>query len=156
MMMGFSGHFLNEAKTLGTMRSRTDTMRFVANPRRATDAGKPVEPFADSLAIVVDGLSASTSEMFAAALQSLGRARVFGERTPGQALPALATRLPTGDVLMHVVADFVMPDGSRLEGNGVLPDEVVPLTRPDVVAGRDAALEAALRWVAGQVRASNQ
>jgi carboxyl-terminal processing protease len=152
MMMGVSGHFLNDAKTLGTMRSRTDTMRFVANPRRATDAGTPVEPYAGSLAIVVDGLSASTSEMFAAALQSLGRARVFGERTPGQALPALATKLPTGDVLMHVVADFVMPDGSRLEGKGVLPDEVVPLTRPDVVAGRDAALEAALRWAAGPTR----
>jgi C-terminal processing protease CtpA/Prc len=56
---------------------------------------------------------------------------------------------------MHVVADFVTPDGSRLEGKGVVPDEVVPLTRPDVLAGRDAALEAALRW-AGQTRASNQ
>jgi carboxyl-terminal processing protease len=155
MVMGVSGHFLSEPKTLGTMRSRSDTMRFVANPRRATDAGKPVEPYAGALAIIVDGLSASTSEMFAAALQSLGRARIFGERTPGQALPALATKLPTGDVLMHVVADFVTPDGSRLEGKGVLPDEVVPLTRPDVLAGRDAALEAALRW-AGQTRASNQ
>jgi carboxyl-terminal processing protease len=156
MMMGVSGHFLNEAKTLGTMRSRTDTMRFVANPRRATDGGRPVEPYAGSLAIIVDGLSASTSEMFAAALQSMGRARVFGERTPGQALPALATKLPTGDVLMHVVADFVMPDGSRLEGKGVLPDEVVPLTRADVVAGRDAALEAAVRWATGPTRASNK
>ena len=154
MMMGVSGHFLNDAKTLGTMRSRSDTMRFVANPRRATDAGTPVEPYAGSLAIVVDGLSASTSEMFAAALQSLGRARVFGERTPGQALPALATKLPTGDVLMHVVADFVTPDGSRLEGKGVVPDELVPLTRADVVAGRDAALEAAVRWAAAQMRTS--
>jgi carboxyl-terminal processing protease len=94
--------------------------------------------------------------MFAAALQSLGRARVFGERTPGQALPALATKLPTGDVLMHVVADFVTPDGARLEGKGVLPDEVVPLTRRDIVSGRDAPLEAALRWAAGQARASDQ
>lgn len=156
MIMGVSGHFLNAPKTLGTMRSRTDTMRFVANPRFATDAGAPVTPYAGSLAIVVDGLSASTSEMFAAALQSLGRARVFGERTPGQALPALATKLPTGDVLMHVVADFVTSDGSRLEGKGVVPDEVVPLNRPDVVARRDAALEAAIRWAGGQTRASNR
>jgi carboxyl-terminal processing protease len=155
MMMGVSGHFLNDAKTLGTMRTRGNEMRFVANPRRATDSGVPVEPYAGSLAILVDGLSASTSEMFAAGLQALGRARVFGERTPGQALPALATKLPTGDVLMHVVADFVTPDGSRLEGKGVLPNEVVPLTRDDVVSGRDAPLEAALRWV-GQMRVSNR
>lgn len=147
MMMGVSGHFLPEPRTLGTMRTRGEEMRFVANPRRATDAGVPVEPFAGSLAILVDGLSASTSEMFAAAMQALGRARVFGERTAGQALPAMATRLPNGDVLMHVVADFVSPDGSRIEGRGVFPDEPAPLTRGDLASGRDAPLAAALRWI---------
>ena len=146
MMMGAAGHFLNEPSTLGIMRSHGEEMRFVANPRRATDSGVPVEPFAGDVAILVDGLSASTSEMFAAALQALGRARVFGERTAGQALPAVATRLPTGDVLMHVVADFVAPDGTRIEGRGVIPDEVVPLTQADLVAGRDEPLECALRW----------
>ena len=146
MMMGAAGHFLNEPRTLGIMRSRGEEMRFVANPRRATDSGVPVEPFAGDFAILVDGLSASTSEMFAAAMQAIGRARVFGERTAGQALPAVATRLPTGDVLMHVVADFVAPDGTRIEGRGVIPDEMVPLTRADLVAGRDAPLECAIRW----------
>ena len=147
MMMGVAGHFLNEEKTLGTMRTRGEEMRFIANPRRSTDAGVAVEPFAGPLAILVDGMSASTSEMFAAGLQALGRARVFGERSAGQALPAMATKLPTGDVLMHVVADFVAPDGSRIEGRGVTPDTVVPLVRSDIVAGRDAPLEAALDWI---------
>jgi carboxyl-terminal processing protease len=147
MMMGVAGHFLNEPRTLGIMRTRGEEMRFVANPRRATDAGIAVEPFGGDVAIIVDGLSASTSEMFAAAMQSIGRARVFGERTAGQALPAMATRLPSGDVLMHVVADFVAPDGSRIEGRGVIPDELVPLTQADLIAGRDAPLEAALRWM---------
>jgi carboxyl-terminal processing protease len=112
-----------------------------------TDAGAAVEPFAGSLAILVDELSASTSEIFAAALQAIGRARIFGERTPGQALPAIATRLPNGDVLMHVVADFIAPDGSRIEGRGVLPDERVPLELADLRAGRDAPLEAAVHWI---------
>ena len=147
MMMGVSGHFLSEPRTLGTMRTRGDEMRFVANPRRATDAGVAVEPFAGRLALLVDGLSASTSEMFAAAMQSIGRARVFGERTAGQALPAMATRLPSGDVLMHVVADFVSPDGSRIEGRGVYPDEPVPITYRDLASERDAPLSAALRWI---------
>jgi carboxyl-terminal processing protease len=155
MMMGVAGHFLTEPRTLGIMRTRGDEMRFVANPRFATDAGVSVRPFEGRLAIVVDGLSASTSEMFAAAMQALGRARVFGERTAGQALPAMATRLPTGDVLMHVVADFVAPDGSSIEGRGVFPDEPVPLTRRDVLTGRDAPLEAALRWIE-QARPTSQ
>ena len=146
MMMGAAGYFLTEPRTLGIMRSHGEEMRFVANPRRATDSGVPVEPFAGDVAILVDGLSASTSEMFAAAMQAIGRARVFGERTAGQALPAVATRLPTGDGLMHVVADFVAPDGTRIEGRGVIPDEVVRLTRADLVEGRDAPLECAIRW----------
>jgi carboxyl-terminal processing protease len=147
MMMGVAGHFMNEPQPLGTMRTRGEEMRFVANPRRVTDAGVAVEPFAGPLAIVVDGLTASTSEMFAVALQSLGRARVFGERTAGQALPAMTTRLPNGDVLMHVVADFEAPNGTRVEGVGVVPDEVAPLTYEDLRAGRDAPLDAALRWI---------
>jgi carboxyl-terminal processing protease len=147
MMMGVAGHFLNEPLTLGTMRTRGDEMRFVANPRRSTDAGLAVEPYGGPVAILVDVMSASTSEMFSASLQALGRARVFGERTSGQALPAIATRLPNGDVLMHVIADFVAADGSRIEGRGVVPDEPVPLTRADLSAGRDAPLDAAVRWI---------
>ena len=147
MMMGAAGHFLGEPLTLGTMRTRGDEMRFVANPRRATEAGVAVEPYSRPLAILVDGMSASTTEMFSAALQALGRARVFGERTAGQALPAMATRLPNGDVLMHVIADFVAADGSRIEGTGVRPDELVPLNRADLSAGRDAPLSAALLWI---------
>jgi carboxyl-terminal processing protease len=147
MMMGAAGHFLSEPRTLGTMRTRGDEMRFAANPRRVSTAGAPVEPFGGPLAIVIDGLSASTSEMFAAGLQALGRARVFGERSAGQALPAIATRLPTGDVLMHVVADFVAADGTRIEGRGAVPDEMVPLVSADVLAGRDAPLAAALDWI---------
>jgi len=154
MMMGVAGHFLQEPRTLGVMRSRGEEVRFAANPRRGTDAGVPGEPFSGDVAILVDGFSASTSEMFAAAMQAIGRARIFGERTAGQALPAMATRLPTGDVLMHVVADFVAPDGSKIEGRGVIPDELIPLSRSDLATGRDAPLEAALRWIGqpGQAR----
>jgi carboxyl-terminal processing protease len=147
MMIGVAGHFLNEPLTLGIMRTRGDEMRFVANPRRSTEAGLTVQPYSGPLAILVDGMSASTSEMFSASLQALGRARIFGERTSGQALPAIATRLPNGDVLMHVIADFVAADGSRVEGRGVVPDETVPLTRADLSAGRDAAIDAAVRWI---------
>ena len=50
--------------------------------------------------------------------QALGRARVFGERTPGMALPALMLRLPNQDVLYHAIADFVDPNGVRVEVSG--------------------------------------
>jgi carboxyl-terminal processing protease len=147
MVMGVAGHFMGEPHSLGTMRTLGGEMRFAVNPRRATAAGASVEPFAGPLGIIVDELSASTSEIFAKGMQSLGRARIFGERSAGQALPAMATRLPNGDVLMHVIADFVAPDGSRIEGRGVTPDERVALTIADARAGRDAPLEAAVAWI---------
>ena len=64
----------------------------------------------------------------------------------GQALPALFSRLPNGDVLIHAYGDFVTADGTRLEGRGVVPDQVVPLDRAQLLGGHDRTLEAALAW----------
>jgi carboxyl-terminal processing protease len=147
MVAGVGGHFLDSIVSLGTMRTRGSELRFVVNPRRATSRGEPVRPYGGRLAILIDPLTGSTSEIFAAGMQAIGRARIFGETSAGQALPAMATRLPTGDVLLHVTADLVAPDGRRVEGRGVVPDEPAPLRREELLAGRDAALEAAVRWI---------
>ncbi|HEX6942636.1 MAG TPA: S41 family peptidase [Gemmatimonadaceae bacterium] len=147
MIMGLSGHFFTEPETLGTLRMREATMRYVANPIRVSRSGATLKPFAGRVAILVDELSASTTEILAAALQRLGRARVFGTPSAGQALPALLTKLPNGDRLMYVVGDFAGPGGTRLEGAGVTPDQPTPHTRSALLAGRDEALNAAVRWV---------
>jgi carboxyl-terminal processing protease len=147
MIMGISGHFLQERKPLGVMKTRQSVLNFASNPRLVSAAGERVEPYAGRVAILMDGLSGSASECFAGGMQSLGRARVFGQRSMGQALPALFDRLPNGDVLIHAYGDFVTATGERLEGRGVVPDEEVPLRREDLLAGRDATLERALAWM---------
>lgn len=147
MIVGMSGHFLAEPETLGTMRLRDATMRYVSNPVRVTRGGEPAAPFRGPVAIVVDELSASTTEILATAMQHLGRARIFGTPSAGQALPAVVMRLPNGDRFMYVIADFTGPGGSRVEGAGVTPDGPVPLSRTALLAGRDEALEAALAWL---------
>lgn len=147
MMRGVAGHVLDEPLSLGSMQTRESTLEFRVNPRKSTPDGRAVEPFAGPVAILVDELTASASECFAGGLQSLGRVRVFGRRTAGQALPAATRALPNGDVLMYVIGDFVTPSGRRLEGDGVMPDQVVPIDREALAAGRDPVLEAALAWV---------
>jgi carboxyl-terminal processing protease len=147
MISGMAGHLLAEPDLLGRMKTRTSDLEFRANPRLVTPDGVRVEPFKGPVAVLVDELTASTSECFAGALQSLGRARVFGRQTLGQALPASTRRLTNGDVLMYVVGDFVTATGQRLEGMGVQPDEVVPLSLSVLRTGKDAAMEAALRWI---------
>jgi carboxyl-terminal processing protease len=129
------------------MQTRAAALEFKVNPRRSRPDGRAVVPYAGPVAILVDELTGSTSECFAGALQDLGRARVFGRQTMGQALPAVTKSLPNGDTLMYVLGDFVTSKGRRLEGEGVLPDEVVPLDVRALAAGRDPVLEAALRWI---------
>ena len=156
MAMGVAGHFTERRDTIGTMSTRTSRLQFVANPRRSTRAGVAVRPFAGPVAILTDALSISTAEIFAGGLQKLGRARVFGTPSAGQALPSLATRLPNGDVMVHAFADFRGPGGYRLEGPGVVPDVAAPLTREALLAGRDPALDAAVRWIAEQKAAGSR
>jgi carboxyl-terminal processing protease len=147
MVMGFGGYFVDTAQSLGAMRSRQVVLNFVINPRVSRSDGTKAKPFDGPMAIIVDPMSASTSEIFAAGMQRIGRARVFGERSAGAALPAMMERLPSGDVFVHAVADFTDPRGRRIEGSGAEPDELVPLRVQDLEAGRDAPVEAAVRWI---------
>jgi carboxyl-terminal processing protease len=154
MVSGIAGHMLDSTYLIGTMVQRTQTLKLTANPRRVSSDSPPVpvRPYAGPVAILVDQLTGSTSEFFAAGLQGLGRAHIVGETSAGAALPAVMDRLPNDDVMMHVVADLTDSKGRRVEGVGVVPDEVVPLKAAALAAGHDDALDAALRWAAKQPR----
>ncbi|MCU0647714.1 MAG: S41 family peptidase [Gemmatimonadaceae bacterium] len=152
MVMGLGGHFIDSVVSLGTMRQRGATLRFVTNPRRVSVAGLAVQPYAGPVAILVDPLSLSTSEVFAGGMQAVGRARIFGEVTGGMALPAFSERLPNGDLLYHAVADFVDADGRRLEGSGVVPDVLVTPTRAALLDGRDPVYDRAVEWLTSAAR----
>jgi len=148
MVMSTAGSFFSERAELGKVQSRAGELNFVAMPRRVDTQGGLRDAFDGPLALLVDQLSVSTSEIFSAGLKSTGRARVFGQTTPGYALPAMTLRLPSGDVLYHVVSNLTDPEGFRIEGSGVVPDEVIPLRRAALLEGRDEVLEAALAWAA--------
>jgi carboxyl-terminal processing protease len=147
LAMGIGGHFVAERASLGTMRTRGGSLEFVVNPQTVTSDGRRVEPYAGVVVILTDPLTASTSEIFAAGLQGLGRAVVMGESTAGQALPALLVPLPNGDLLLHAVADFSAPDGTRIEGRGVVPDVPVAPRRAAFTQADDPLLLEAVRWI---------
>ena len=143
MAMGMAGWLVDKpGQRLGTMYLRGAALNFVILPR--------MEAYTGPVAILVDGSSASTSEIFAGGLQDLGRARVFGTRTAGAALPSVITRLPNGDGFQYAVANYISEGGRPLEANGVTPDEEVTLTRETLLAGHDAVVDAALGWIRKQ------
>ena len=150
MAMGIAGHFTAEARELGEMKTRDVTLQFKTNPRTVSTSGVSVTPYAGPVAILVNDSTASTSEIFAGGMQFLKRAKVFGTRTAGAALPAITMTLPNGDVFLHAIADYRLPDGSALEASGVVPDNARPYTRADYAALGDPAMAEAVRWIASQ------
>jgi carboxyl-terminal processing protease len=152
MVGGIAGHVVDTAALLGTLYQRGVTLSLRANPRRVSTQAERVTPFDGPVAVLIDEMSASASEFFAAALQGMERARIFGTTSAGASVPALMGRLPNGDVLLHAIADHTDSKGRRVEGVGVIPDEDVPLNAASLAAGRDEVVEAALRWAARQPR----
>jgi carboxyl-terminal processing protease len=143
MAMGLAGWFVSKSgERLGTLYLRDSTLNFVIFPR--------AEPFAGPLAILVDGASASTSEIFAGGLQDLGRARIFGSRTAGAALPSVIEMLPNGDGFQYPIANYVSEGGKTLEGRGVIPDTIAEPTREALLRHQDTALDAAIDWIQHQ------
>lgn len=140
MAMGMAGWFIPEkGHILGTMHSRNGDLKFAVTPRFPSYGGP--------LAILIDDMSASTSEILAGGLQDLGRARVFGSRSAGAALPSYIEKLPNGDGFQYAVANYVSSSGAVLEGQGITPDEVVALNPAAFTNNPDPILQAAMAWI---------
>jgi carboxyl-terminal processing protease len=153
-MVTLAADLFDAPVTLGRLLRDDGTLNFRVLPRRVAMDGTRLTPFAGPIAILVDPLSASTSEMFAGGMQALGRARLFGETTAGMALPAQMLELASGDFLMYAFADYQDHSGRRIEGRGVEPEVALPLTRDHLRAPMAPSLTAALEWIDGELAAA--
>jgi carboxyl-terminal processing protease len=90
---------------------------------------------------LVDGGSASASEIVTGALRDRGRAKVVGTRTFGKGLVQEVEDLSNGGVLDLTVANYYLPDGETISSRGIKP-EVRAVDDPDTE--RDEALPVAL------------
>lgn len=92
--------------------------------------------FRGSLRILVDGRTGSAAELLAAALQDLGRARIYGTCTAGSTRSRLSLALPGGVVLHYAGrAEFRRRDGKPVEGVGVTPNVVYEQERDQLALG---------------------
>ena len=140
MACGIAGWLLEEDHLeLGVMTTRNTQMRFVVNPR--------LDPWTKPVALLIDEGSASTAEILAQGLQDLNRARLFGRTTAGAALPSKIESLPCGDLMQYAIAGYRSQSGRVLEGDGVVPDEVIAVDAKRIRKQGDPELAAALRWI---------
>ena len=93
------------------------------------------------MVVLVNGFSASAAEVLAGALQDHGRADLIGSRTFGKGSVNIMQKLSDGSAIDLTYALWYTPDGGLIEGQGLVPDVVVPM---DPRVGRGSALDVQL------------
>jgi carboxyl-terminal processing protease len=137
--------FLDEGTNLGRFADRSGAAFELQTFAKRVWRSPAVVPIKLPLVVLTSENTSSAAEILAAALQTKGRAQVIGSGTCGCVL-AIRSRhaLPDGGVLDVSEFDYKTAGGVRLEGAGIKPDKMTPLTRLDIYSRHDRALERAI------------
>jgi len=112
--------------------------------------GRTLKQFAPKeMVVMIDGGSASASEILAGALQEQGYATLVGQPSFGKGSVQELVDLPSGSSLKVTIARWLTPNGRSLSEGGLTPDIVVERTIEDREAERDPQLDAALQVLRG-------
>lgn len=110
--------------------------------------GQDNDEFNLPLAVIVNGNSASASEIFAGAIQDYGKGTIIGTQTYGKGIVQTVKPLTDGSAIKFTIAKYFTPKGQDIHGKGVTPDMVVEY---DTDADDDTQLDAAIKNVEAQI-----
>jgi carboxyl-terminal processing protease len=145
-----TGYFFPRALKIADLRGRKEVKQIAAK-------GRQEKAFKGRLIVLVDGESASASEIFARVVQLEKRGTVIGDRTAGAVMQSRFYPIEMGVIrpmrfgVTVTEADLIMADGKSLERTGVTPDELLLPTPADMAAGRDPVLSHAASLVGVQL-----
>ena len=133
-----SDSFLSQGEIVSTRaRKAEDNIRF--NARRGDmSKGAPV-------LVLINGGSASASEIVAGALQDHHRALVVGTQSFGKGSVQTVIPLPNDGALRLTTARYFTPSGRSIQALGVTPDVIIDQELPEDIKARPRRSEASLR-----------
>jgi carboxyl-terminal processing protease len=97
--------------------------------------------------LLVDGGTASASEIVAGALQDYQRATLIGQKTYGKGSVQQVFDLSDGSSVHITSAKFLTPNRRQIDGQGLMPDLEVVISDDDRSQGRDTQLERAIEYL---------
>lgn len=133
--VGVSGVFLDN-KVVVEERKGGKTTDKLSSSGGGTLVGKP-------LVVLINGGSASASEITAGALQDHGAAKLVGEKSFGKGSVQQIIDLAGGAQLKVTIAHWFTPKGRGIDKEGIKPDVTVVRTSEDINADRDPQLDKA-------------
>ena len=95
--------------------------------------------------ILVNGTSASASEILSGAMKDYHRAKIIGTKTYGKGMVQKIIPMPNETGLNLTIAKYLTPKGKDINKKGISPDVEVKFTKNDIIEHKDVQLETAKR-----------
>jgi len=93
--------------------------------------------------VLIDGGSASASEILAGALRDNNSAYLIGEKSYGKGVVQEVINFGNGSQLKVTIASWFRPNGQNINKKGIKPDKVIKISEEDAKADKDTQLQAA-------------
>ena len=109
-------------------------------------------PWEKPLAVLINGASASASEIFAGAVQDYGIGQLVGTTTYGKGVVQQLFPMTDGTMVKLTIAEYFTPKGRNIDGTGIVPDVEIEYVYDETNPEADNQMEKALELLRSQVQ----
>ena len=157
-LRGNPGGFLDEAVELGSLFTKKgDTLLYTLDKydQKTVYPSLGGDYIGIPLVVMIDGGSASASEVVAGALKDYGAATLVGQKSFGKGIVQMIYDVGEGEGLKVTVSSYYSPNGVNIHGTGIVPDIEVALPediQAPLILDNDTQLQKAVEALKGKIK----